>query len=113
MMSAPSASLAPLRRTLSPLTHRHGQRQDEGRQEEEEERPRLSSEVRHEVDDDVEDDGVHDLVGQVSEHGSVRFGRRVIQGVSRVLFDNWTLGVECQDLAEGKSKNQVSLERLS
>lgn len=73
--------------------HTHDQSEEEGDEQEKEECSSFPPQVRQEVQGDVEDDGVEDLVGHVRQHGRERFRRGMVKGVSRVLLDNWPLGV--------------------
>jgi hypothetical protein len=54
----------------------------------------------HEVDDQIEDDSIGDLVRQIGDHTGETFGGSVVKGITFVLFDDRTLSVEGQDLAE-------------
>lgn len=81
--------------------HGHDERQCEGDEDEEEEVAGLSSEVCHEVQDQVESDRIDNLVWHIGQHTGKGFSGRVVQGVTRVLFDNGTLSVKRQDLEGG------------
>ena len=84
--------------------HRHDEDGDEGDEQEEEERSRLPAQIRHEVQRNVEDDGVGELVWHIDEHGGDSFGGRVVESITGVLFDNWTLGVEGENF-EGRRES--------
>ena len=70
-------------------------------QDEEEEVSGFSSKVRHEIQDQVEGDGVDNLVRHIGQHTGKGLGGRVVQGVARVLFDNGTLSVKCENFERG------------
>ena len=94
--------------------HGHDERQCEGNQDEEEEVSGFSSKVRHEIQDQVEGDGVDNLVRHIGQHTGKGLGGRVVQGVARVLFDNGTLSVKGQNLEGGtEGVHQDSKEEKS
>lgn len=68
----------------------------------------MSIKVRHEVERDIEDDCVEDLVWHVCEHGGYSFARWVVQSVSRMLLDDWTLGVEGENLQRSVLEEMTS-----
>lgn len=67
-------------------------------EQEEEKGSGLSTQVGHEIDDQIEDDGIDDFEGQITKHGSERLGRRMVESVTLMLFDDGSLSVECEDL---------------
>ncbi|GJD00062.1 X-linked retinitis pigmentosa GTPase regulator isoform X1 [Colletotrichum higginsianum] len=79
-----------------------GEQRDEA---EEEEGRRRAPEVRHEVDEHVEDEHVGELVGQVAQVARDGLGGRAVEGVAAdVLLDDGALGVDGEHLelaAEG------------
>jgi hypothetical protein len=59
---------------------------------------RSSSKIRHEIESEIEDDRSSDLVWKVANYGCDRFSKWVIEGVFGLLFYNWSLRIEGQDL---------------
>lgn len=73
----------------------HNQGGDIGGQTEEEKGTVLATKIRHKVDDCVEYNHVACLVRNIYQIASDGLGRLVIEGVSILFLDSWTLGVQC------------------
>lgn len=59
---------------------------------------RFTSEIGHKVQGQAEDDTVDDLVRNIGKSRGDGFGGRVVEGVTGVLLDDASLGVEDKDL---------------
>src|ERR1700744_6507115 len=78
--------------------HGHGQGGHYGEEKERKEGTGSPAKTGHEVERDVESDGVEELVWHVTQHARYCFSKRVVHGVASLLFDNWTLRIEGQNL---------------
>ena len=74
--------------------HGHGQGRHEGKQQEDEECAWFATKTGHEIQGNVENDGISNFVRHVTQHGCDGFGERVIHGVAGLFFDNRTLGIQ-------------------
>lgn len=97
-----------------PEDHGHDQDSEEREQQEKEESARFPTQIRHEVQGQVEDEGVGNLVWQIAQHRGDGFSRWVVKSVGLVFFDNGTLRVESENFeSTGEGVHKTSEEEQS
>lgn len=63
--------------------------------------------VHHKVEREVEYQSVGNFVGQIGQHRSDGFARRVVESIAGVLFDDRTLGVQGKNLEWSARASQL------